>query len=733
MGWFEDQLRYREKKNNDNFEESLLEVADAVMGQRLSNGYDNNEIADFAIDEILKYYHIRPKEVDIPSGISSMEEQIEFRLRPHGIMHRDVKLDSGFCKCAVGPMLGFLKETGDLVALIPHALYGYVLIDPITKKRQHIHNKKGEKLLDNEAICFYEALPLRKLSMADLFIFMCKQLSVSDVIVYFGLMLISTLLGMLMPVFTKNLFGIVLDYRSVTMLNGLAVYMISYSICRVIFNAYDTLKKSRLRTKQDIAVQAAVMNRMLSLPPSFFKQYSSGELSSYSDYLKSLCNTLFSTVFDMGFGAAFSLAYIGQIFAFTPALVAPAVIMTLASVVFGLVVTFSEMKISRETMIVESKASGMTYSMISGVQKIKLSGSEKRMFSRWARLYSRAAGLEYNPPTFLKMSTTISSAISLIGTFVLYYFAIKSEVTVSDYYAFNTAYGMVSGAFQSLASIAVTFSGIKPILEMSKPIMDAEPEISENKEYVTSLKGNIEVNNLSFRYSTDMPYVLEDISLNINAGEYIAIVGATGCGKSTLLRLLLGFEKPERGSIFYDKKNIQNLDLRSVRQNIGTVMQDGKLFFGDIFSNISIAAPNITLSEAWAAAEKASIADDIRNMPMGMNTNISEGQGGISGGQRQRIMIARALASNPGILMFDEATSALDNVTQKKISEAIDSLNCTRIVIAHRLSTIKNCDRIIVIDGGHIVEDGTYEELIARDGYFASLVERQRISCGGFV
>lgn len=730
MGWFEDQLRYREKKNNDNFEESLIGVAEAVMGQRLSFSYDNEEIADLAIDEILKYYHIRPKETDIPSGINSREEQIEFRLRPYGIMHREVKLDSGFCKCAVGPMLGSLKETGNPVALIPHALYGYVLIDPITKKRQHIHNRKSESILNSDAICFYEALPLRKLSIADLFIFMCKQLSVSDVIAYFGLMVISTVLGMLMPIFTKNLFGIVLDYRSVTMLTGLAIYMVSYSICRVIFNAYDTLKKSRLSAKQNIAVQAAVMNRMLSLPPSFFKQYSSGELSSYSEHLESLCDTLFSVIFDVGFTAVFSLAYIGQIFAFTPTLVAPAVIMTLASVIFGLVVTIGEMKISRETMRIESKTAGMTYSMISGIQKIKLSGSEKRMFSRWARLYSKEAALEYNPPTFLKMSTTISSAINLIGTFVLYYFSIKSKVSVSDYYAFNTAYGMVAGAFQTLASIAMTFSGIKPVLEMAKPIMDAEPEVSQNAEYVTSLKGNIEINNVSFRYSVDMPYVLEDVSLKIGSGEYIAIVGATGCGKSTLLRLLLGFEKPEKGSIFYDKKNIQNLDLRSVRENIGTVLQDGKLFFGDIFSNISISAPTITLSEAWDAAEKAAIADDIRNMPMGMNTIISEGQGGISGGQRQRLIIARALASNPGILMFDEATSALDNITQKKISEAIDSLKCTRIVIAHRLSTIKNCDRIVVIDGGHIVEDGTYEELIARNGYFADLVERQRISHG---
>jgi len=215
--------------------------------------------------------------------------------------------------------------------------------------------------------------------------------------------------------------------------------------------------------------------------------------------------------------------------------------------------------------------------------------------------------------------------------------------------------------------------------------------------------------------------------LKIHPGEYIAIVGRTGCGKSTLMRLLLGFEKPERGAIFYDGKDMSKLDMSSLRSRIGTVMQNGSLFQGDIYSNIVITAPELTLDDAWEAAEKAGIADDIRAMPMGMQTLISEGQGGISGGQKQRIMIARAIAPKPRILMFDEATSALDNKTQKQVSEALDAMGCTRIVIAHRLSTIRHCTRILVMDSGGIIEEGTYEELIAKGGFFADLVARQRL------
>lgn len=207
----------------------------------------------------------------------------------------------------------------------------------------------------------------------------------------------------------------------------------------------------------------------------------------------------------------------------------------------------------------------------------------------------------------------------------------------------------------------------------------------------------------------------------------MAIVGKTGCGKSTLMRLMLGFEKPQRGAVYFDGKDIASMDLKSLRRNIGVVMQSGKLFQGDIFSNITISAPQLTLDDAWEAARMAGMEEDIRQMPMGMNTLISEGQGGISGGQRQRLMIARAIAPKPKILMFDEATSALDNITQKTVSESLDGLKCTRIVIAHRLSTIRHCDRILVLDQGKIVEDGSYEELLEKKGFFSELVERQRV------
>lgn len=726
MTWFEEQLRYREETDNANFEDAIDSIAGAVMGTRLRDALSQNEIAGSAIEEILKFYHCKSKSEELPPQINTIDEQIEYRMRPFGIKSRTVTLEKGWHSHAVGAMLGTLSEDGSAVALIPGKLSGYKLIDFKNGKRIKL-NRNNEGLLDKEAVCFYEPLPQKALNMGDLLKFMVQQLSVSDIVLYLLLMGISAALGLLSPLFTRWLFSDVLESGSLQVLLSLAVFMVCFSISRLCFGAFQSLVNSRIGIKQNIAVQAAVMNRIMSLPPAFFRKYSAGELSQRSAYVQSLCSTLFSTIGMTGLTSVFSLIYVGQIFVFAPSLVVPSLVITVATIALSLLTTFTQMKITRERMQTSAKTSGLTYATITGIQKIKLAGAEKRMFSRWARQYAKEAQLEYNPPTFLKLSGTISLALSLIGTMILYATAVKNHVGVADYYAFNTAYGMVSSAFMSVVSIAVTIANIKPTLEMAKPIMEAEPEAHDGKEVITSIRGGIELSHVSFRYDESMPNVIDDLSLTIKPGEYLAVVGSTGCGKSTLMRLLLGFETPQKGSIFFDKKDIARIDLEALRGKIGTVMQDGKLFLGDIYSNIVITAPELGMDAAWEAAEIASIADDIRAMPMGMHTIISEGQGGISGGQRQRLMIARAVAPKPKILMFDEATSALDNITQKKVSQAIDSLKCTRIVIAHRLSTIQHADRIIYLDGGKIVEEGTYKELITKNGYFAKLVERQRL------
>ena len=729
MGWFTEQIRQRTENDQNVLEDSFFRMASVVMDKWDANRLEDERlIAKEAIDDILKFYHQKP--VEIPDTIRDVNDQLEYVLRPTGLMTREVELEEGWQNDAYGPMLGYLKEAGTAVALLPGTIYGYYFKDPATGKRTRI-TRKTTRLFSREALCFYQPLPMKKLGIPDLLKYMKNSITYGDLVVIVLATLAVQLVGMIEPRVYSLVTGKILEGHNMNLMAGVGVFLLTSAFAAQLIGLVRSLLMQRINTKTSQAVQASVMMRILSLPVSFFRRYSSGELSSRAGSVNSLCSMMLNNILSIGLSSLLSLLYVAQIFSFAPALVWPSLLIILATVVMSLAGSFVQIGISRKRMKLSAEEQGMSYAVMNGIQKIRLSGSEKRVFARWGRLYAKGAQLEYNPPLFLKINTVITTAISLIGTIVLYYLAIQTNVGVSQYYAFTAAYGRVMGAFSALAGIAVSVASIRPVLEMAEPILKAEPEVAADKQPVDRVTGHIEMSHVSFRYEENTPYVLNDLSLDIKAGEYVAIVGRTGCGKSTLVRLLLGFEKPEKGGIFYDRHDLNSIDPRSLRKHIGVVIQNGQLFQGDIFSNITISAPDLTLDEAWEAAEMAGIAQDIRDMPMGMQTLISEGQGGISGGQKQRLMIARAVAPKPSILIFDEATSALDNKTQKQVSGALDKLNCTRIVIAHRLSTIRNCDRILVMDKGTIIEEGTYDDLIAQNGHFAELVARQRLDAAG--
>ena len=725
MGWFDEQIRQREENDQNILEESFFRMASVVMDKWTADRLEDKRlIATEVIDRILKYY--RQKPVEIPENIQDVNEQLEYALRPAGLMVREVRLEDNWQNDAYGPMLGYLKNEGTAVALLPGTLFGYYYTDPATGRKVRV-TRKNASIFAEDALCFYQSLPMRKLGIPDLLVYMKDSISSGDLIMIIIATLAVTLVGMIEPQVYNLVTGDVLKSHNMTLMIGMGVFLLCSTFASQLIELVRSLLMERINTKTSQAVEASVMMRILSLPVSFFRKFSSGELASRASSVSALCSMLVNNILSVGLSGLMSLLYIAQIFHFASALVLPSVFVILATIVMSVAASFAQIGVSRKKMKLSAEESGMSYAVLSGVQKIRLSGSEKRVFARWGQLYARNAKLNYDPPLFLKLNGVISTAISLAGTIVLYYIAVKTGVSESQYYAFTASYGRVMGAFSALSGIAVSMASIKPVLEMAEPILQAEPEVTAERQAVDRLTGHIEMSHVTFRYEEDTPYVLHDLSLKIKAGEYVAIVGRTGCGKSTLIRLLLGFEKPERGAIYYDHYELGKIDPRSLRKHIGVVIQNGQLFQGDIFSNITISAPQLTLKDAWAAAETAGIAQDIREMPMGMNTILSEGQGGISGGQKQRLMIARAIAPKPSVLILDEATSALDNKTQKQVSDALDRLHCTRIVVAHRLSTIRNCDRIMVMDKGAIIEEGTYRELIERGGYFAELVARQRL------
>lgn len=730
-GWFDEQIKDRIRYDEEGFQNAFAQLSSVVLGKSMISAALSSDRLKTknAIEEILKFYNTEA--VELPEEVEDINDQLEYLLRPTGIMRRMVKLQGNWWRDAVGPMLGQTKS-GDVVALIPVGLAGYEFFDYETGEKLRLSRKTRDKLQE-EAFCFYRPLPLKQLGLTDLLQYILKTLSPADILMVALAGLGVSLLGLFTPYITKLIFERVIPAGEPGLLLPVALVLVGVTLSSILIEITKTLLIARVQTKMNIPVEAAAMSRLLLLPAVFFKKYNAGELSSRIEAIIQLCEMLANTFLSTGLTALFSFVYVFQIMSFAPALVAPALLVILVELAVTVITGFVELNLNRRRMTINARLNGLTFASFSGVQKIKLAGAERRVFAKWADAYKQQADISYNPPLLVKIQPMAASVVSLAGTIVIYYCAAAASISIADYMAFSASFGLVSGAIMSLAGVTTSFANIKPLMEMVEPILQAVPEVGENKQILTRLSGNIELNNVSFRYNEEMPLVLDDISLKIKAGQYVAIVGKTGCGKSTLMRILLGFETPQRGAVYYDGRDIARLDLRSLRQNIGAVTQDGRLFSGDIFSNIVISAPWLSRDDAWQAAQLAGIADDIRAMPMGMHTVISEGSGGISGGQRQRLMIARAIVPKPRILMFDEATSALDNITQKQVSEALDSLKSTRIVIAHRLSTIRHCDRIIVLEDGKIREDGSYDELIQKGGYFAELVERQRLDDKSFM
>ena len=714
----------RKERDERQMSRALIDVADSLKGKsRLHMNEHMTENVRRELEKICAYYRVEVPE-DLPLS-EDLNETIDIITRPTGVMHRRVKLEGKWWKDGDAALLVARKADGAIFALIPDKLGGYRYIaddGKLTRVRA-----QNAELFEREAVCFYRPLPQKEISKKELIGFLFRSINRTDFLrILFASLLIS-LVGLILPFATGIIFSRIIPTGKLLLVSSITVLVLSTAIATYMISAARTGLLDRIRQRMEVMLENAIMGRLIHLPPKFFQGKTSGGLSQSVVSLRFLPTILTDAILGPLLTAGLSLIYVAQIATMAPSLAVPALVIFLLQ---GLVIFVSirqKIRLVQEELAGDVETQGMVFPLITGIQRIRLSGSEKRAVTRWATSYKKKAGAAYRVRFPSVIQNELVMAISLVGTLWVYGVGAKAGISVSQFATFLASFGMITANLNLLSQSGLLLSYLGPILEMIEPVIQSVPEVSTGKKIISRLHGGIEMNHVSFRYREDRPYILNDVSLKIEPGEYVAIVGRSGCGKSTILRLLMGFEKPDIGTVSYDSVDLAEIDPGSLRRNIGTVLQNGKLFAGDIFSNITISAPELTLNEAWEAAEMAGIADTIRQMPMGMHTLISEGSGGISGGQKQRLLIARAIAPKPQILMFDEATSALDNITQKIVSDSLEALKCTRIVVAHRLSTIRNCDRIIMLDRGKIIEDGSYDELVAKKGAFADLVARQRL------
>jgi len=662
---------------------------------------------------------------------SAIADPVSAIARASGVRVRTVALRGSWWRQDNGPLLGRRESDRLPVALIPNPSGGYRLWDPLARTSSAVHGELAASL-EPFAWSFYRPFPPKKLSALDLIRFGldgCRRELVTIAIVGIA----AGLLGMVTPIMTGIIFDSVIPGSNRALLLQIFLLLLVVVFCVSLFQMVQSFTMLRLEGRMDSAVQAAVWDRLLSLPAPFFRNYSAGDLAARSLSVSWMRQILTGSVLSSLFAGIFSVFSFALLFYYSSKLALLATALTLISLAATTLAGYLEVRYQRELMKIKGRLSGMLFQFINGISKLRVSGTERRAFSSWAREFTSQKVFSIRARKVTLALAVFTSAFPVLSSLAIFYaMAVvvnqqaAQPLSTGEFLAFNAAFTQFQVALLTLGTALVSMLGVVPLYERAQPILEGLPEVDRAKGYPGELSGKIEITHVSFRYRPDTPLVLKDVSLNIPTGSFVAIVGASGSGKSTLFRLLLGFETPESGSIYFDNQDLSHLDIQAVRRQIGVVLQSGRLLGGSIYQNIVGSAP-LTIDEAWAAARMAGLEADIRAMPMGLHTVIAEGGGGLSGGQRQRLMIARAIVKRPRILLFDEATSALDNETQAIVSRSLESLQASRVVIAHRLSTIANADYIYVMDKGVVVEEGTYKKLMQNDGPFAALARRQMV------
>lgn len=654
------------------------------------------------------------------------QELLEDIIRKSKLMMRQVSLAArNWWTEDNGALLAFMKDSNQPVALIPSAHGGgYMLVDTITNTKIPV-SKEIAGLLQDSAVMFFRTFPAKTLTLKELILFGLTG-TYKDItrLILFGTL--AGFFGIAVPYATGILFNTIIPGSEAGQLFQTIIILIVVTIAIAIFQMSNAIALLRIEGKVGVSTQAAIIERLFNLPAPFFRRFTSGDLAQRAFATDNIMQLVTGTTQVAILGGILSLFSWAYMFFINIELALMATFLIAIVLLIFVYLNFKRLKFERQYSELQGIVLNQIFQLLNGIVKLRIAGAEIKSFILWTNGFRDNVDVTIKAQRIMNLLVVFNAVFLVLASLVIFGFVELRQLTINtgDFLAFYAAFVQFSLAMLAM-SVALTSSiNAVPLYERAKPILQTLPECDETKIEPGELKGQIEVSHLAFRYDSDSPCILEDVNFQVSPGEFVALVGTSSSGKSTLMRLLIGLEKPLSGAIYYDKKNLSELDVQAVRRQIGIVIQNAKLLPGNIFTNI-VGSSQATLEDAWEAARIAGFDEDIKAMPMGMNTMIAEGVSTISGGQRQRLIIARAIVNKPKIILFDEASSALDNLTQSVVSKNLQQLNATRIIIAHRLSTIMNSDRIFVIDQGRIVETGSYEELMKMSGHFAELAKRQ--------
>jgi NHLM bacteriocin system ABC transporter ATP-binding protein len=675
--------------------------------------------------------HITIRPYPAGHGIATPRDPLAAIARASRARIRRVALRNRWWTADNGPLIATMADDGHPVALLL-GKRGYELCEPGTGRRTTV-TEAVAGTLKPFAHSFYRPFPDHPLSARDVIRFgflNCHR----DLWMVVLMGVVGALLGLIPSVATGWIFNTVIPGAERTQLGEITVVLIICAVTAAMFTLVRGLAMLRLEGKMGSVVQAAVWDRLLSLPMPFFRPFTSGDLAVRAMGIDQIRQVISGSTVTAIIGGIFSLFSFALMFWYSTDMAWRASLLILLALLVTAGGGALQLRPQRGVITQTAQSSGTVLQLLTSVSKLRVAAAEVQAFARWARGFGRQRTLQFQVRAIGSVMSAFNAAFPLVAYIVIFWIALDlmtapgpataGAMRTGDFLAFLSAFGNGMASLLSTTAAVLSAFNVIPLYEQARPILAARPEVDRAKVDPGPLSGDIEFQHVMFRYRPEGPLVLRDVSFEVAPGEFVAFVGPSGSGKSTVLRLLLGFEIPEAGLIYYDGQDLAGLDVQAVRRQMGAVLQSGRLLSGDLFTNI-VGSSSATFEDAWESARMAGLADDIEAMPMGMHTVVSEGGGTLSGGQRQRLLIARAIVQRPRILFFDEATSALDNRTQEIVGASLARLRAARIVVAHRLTTIMNADRIYVMQGGRIVQTGTFNSLLAQPGLFAELAQRQ--------
>lgn len=722
------QFEQLQQLNHQVTEKAFHSLASALQPQQIQLEQTPLLIAAGAVARVMGITIISPNKSENLQRIDPIEAiAIASKIRI-----RRVSLNGEWWKQEHSPLLAFTTDNKPVALLVDKSKgYRYFLFDPETQTRTLV-NKNIAANLASEAYIFYRPLPQVINKAFEVFRFGVKGYEAETIkIIFVGI--VGTILGMAVPQATAILINQAIPNGDRLLLLQLALGLLAISFGKTAFNLYQGLVALRISNGINTNLQIAIWDRLLRLKPSLIRQFTTGDLLVRIMSISQIYSIFSGATQRTLLGGLFSLLNLGLMFIYDFKLTLLAIAMTLLAVILTIISGFILLSKERRQEELSGEIQGLVVQLINGVPKLRVAVAESRAFAAWAKKYSEQNQLMKEIIQVNDIVSVFNELLSLISFILLYWLGFlaiqgsptdESSLTLGTFLAFNAAFGVFFGGVTSLSNSLIKVIEITPLWERSQPILQGKLEFNEHQTNPGRLSGQIRLENITFRYREDSPIILNQVNIYADPGEFIAIVGPSGSGKSTIFRLLLGFETPQTGKVYYDGQDLVGLDLQAVRRQLGVVLQNGRVTQGSILENITGGAL-VTVEEAWEAARMAGLAEDIELMPMGMQTIVSEGGTNLSGGQRQRLLIARSLIFKPPIILLDEATSYLDNRTQAIVTESLEKMNATRIIIAHRLSTIRHADRIYVLESGRILQVGSFAELVQQPGLFTKLVARQ--------